>query len=177
MSPPQKNHAHLLSNFNTFGTVHYDKIRHEAKRCQFSHHPVAGKKIVEQHQTQHCNSCPNEYKQINKVIITMPIRPLDDRAYCVRSAFTHLGLGQKLNDCSRHKFRAIKCFFSNMLCWHFRRSPNFWLQFERRFSTPFLELGETWGIVDRSIRYRAHGFLLASHWHMWSISYRFWIIC
>ena len=34
-------------------------------------------------------------KKINKVITTMVIRPLDDRTYCVQSAFTHLGLWQK----------------------------------------------------------------------------------
>ena len=49
----------------------------------------------------------------NKVITTMVIGPLDDQTYCARSASTHLGLWQKLNDCSLHHFttsqRIIKC--------------------------------------------------------------------
>ena len=39
----------------------------------------------------------------------MVIRSLDDSTYCVRSAFTHLGLWRKLCDCSRHQLRARKC--------------------------------------------------------------------
>ena len=39
----------------------------------------------------------------------MVIRPLDDRTYCGRSAFTHLGLRRKLYDCSLHHFIASQC--------------------------------------------------------------------
>ena len=48
---------------------------------------------------------------INKVITTMVIRPLDDRTYCARSAFTHLGFWPKLYDCSRYHFTASEWFF------------------------------------------------------------------
>ena len=36
------------------------------------------------------------YISVNKVITTMVIRPLDDRTYCVRSAFTHLEVKVKV---------------------------------------------------------------------------------
>ena len=48
-----------------------------------------------------------------KVITIMVIGPLDDCTYCARSAFTHLGLWQKMYECSLHPFTAsqlvLKC--------------------------------------------------------------------
>ena len=56
------------------------------------------------------------HQLVHKVIITMVIRPpLDNRTYCVRSAFTQLGVWQKLYDCSRHKFGASKCLIKRTL--------------------------------------------------------------
>ena len=43
----------------------------------------------------------------------MVARLLDDRTYCVRSAFTHFGLWRKLYDCSRHKFIM---FYQTLMC-------------------------------------------------------------
>ena len=40
------------------------------------------------------DTCWQDTAAWNKVITTMVIRPLDDRAYCVRSAFTHFVLGE-----------------------------------------------------------------------------------
>ena len=51
----------------------------------------------------------------NKVITTMMIRPLDDCITCVQSAFTHLGFWRMLCDCSRQKFRDIKCLIKRVL--------------------------------------------------------------
>ena len=62
-----------------------------------------------------------------------------------RSAFTPSGLWRKLYDCSRHKFRARKCLIKRDH-FHFRQSPTFWMQFERRlFDAPLWELEDTWG--------------------------------
>ena len=53
--------------------------------------------------------------KINKVITTMVNRPLDDCTYCARSRIIHLGLWQKLYDCSWHHFRARKSVFKRDL--------------------------------------------------------------
>ena len=77
-------------------------------------------------------------KRTNKVITTRVIRPLDDRTYCVREAFTHLGRWRKLYDCSLHHFTARQCG-QNVISWHFCRSSTIWSQFDRGdFSTPGL---------------------------------------
>ena len=63
---------------------------------------------------------------INKVITTTVTRPLDDRTYCARSAFTHLRL-----------FLFMASLLSQPMCsrmssyWHFRRSRTIWPRFER----------------------------------------------
>ena len=46
---------------------------------------------------------------VNKVITAMVIGPLDDHTYCAaRSAFTHLGLWRKMDDCSLHHFASSR---------------------------------------------------------------------
>ena len=66
---------------------------------------------------------------IYKVITTMMIRLFDDsRAFCARSASTHLELWRKLYDCSWHHFRASQCVLKCVFSWHFRRFPTVWLQ-------------------------------------------------
>ena len=52
------------------------------------------------------------HKNENKVVTTMVIWPLDDRTYCVRSAFSHLGL------CSPHHFQTSRCLLGHR--WHSR---------------------------------------------------------
>ena len=39
----------------------------------------------------------------------------DDHAYYARSAFTDLGLGRKLYDCSLHHFTTSKCIANGVL--------------------------------------------------------------
>ena len=71
---------------------------------------------------------PLQYIKENKVITTMVIRPLDDRTYCVRSAFTHLwALAKDLRRLfkARHKL-ARKCIITGALL-NVRRSPTVWL--------------------------------------------------
>ena len=45
----------------------------------------------------------------SKVITTMVIELLDDRTYCAPSAITHLGLGQKVYNCSSYHFTTSQC--------------------------------------------------------------------
>ena len=55
---------------------------------------------------------PSKPLHLYSPLTTMVIRPLDDRtiSYCARSAFTHLGLWRKLNDCSWYHFlQPTKC--------------------------------------------------------------------
>ena len=68
---------------------------------------------VHTHKKQNSSSCSTTCRVMpfniaksntDKVITTMVIRPHDDRTYCARSAFTHLGLWQKLYNCSLHHF-------------------------------------------------------------------------
>ena len=49
--------------------------------------------------------------------------------YCAGSGSTHLGLWQKLYDCSCHHL-TTSCVFSNMYYWHFCQSPTSWLKYE-----------------------------------------------
>ena len=65
-----------------------------------------------------CTVCANQ----NKVTTTMMIRLLDNRTYCVRSAFTHVGFGE-----SRIIVQGINSepenALSSVLYLHFHRSP------------------------------------------------------
>ena len=63
----------------------------------------------------------------NKVITIMVIRPLDDRIYCARSAFTRFGLGEKVHSIASQQAN----IFSNVLHWHFGRYPTGRLKVER----------------------------------------------
>ena len=63
----------------------------------------------------------------DNVITTMAISLLDDRTYCARSAFTHLGALSK----AIRLFIAASQGVSNVPYWHFRPSPTVLLQFER----------------------------------------------
>ena len=86
------------------------------------------------------------------------------------------GLWRKLYDYSRHKLKARKCLTKHWH-WHLRRSPTVWLQLE--IETFWLHTFGVQGYVgarDRPIRYPASGFVLAPHWQISSISYRFWVI-
>ena len=60
---------------------------------------------VEQHYTTSLNLEPRG----DKVITIIVIRPLDERTYCARSAFTHFGLWRNLPHYSWHHFRTRKC--------------------------------------------------------------------
>ena len=51
----------------------------------------------------------------NKVITTMMIRALNDRTYCVRYTFTHLGFWRKLQAYERQKFLPRKCLLKRAL--------------------------------------------------------------
>ena len=58
----------------------------------------------------------------------------------------------------------------------FRRRPNGWLKFERELFDPLVwEVMGMWAVGDWLILYPTSVFLLAHHWHIWSISYRFWV--
>ena len=54
-----------------------------------------------------CNKSIDVWYRVN--IITMVIRPLDDRTYCARSAVTHLGLWRKPYVCSWHHITVSQC--------------------------------------------------------------------
>ena len=72
---------------------------------------------------------------VNKVTTTMVIRPLDDRTYCIRYAFTHFELWQKLYDCSRHKFTATKMSYQTCSIDIFIDLQPFGCNLKRCFST------------------------------------------
>ena len=75
------------------------------------------------------------FEESIKVITTMVIGPLDDRTYCARSAFTHLGIWQKLYDCSLHHFSTSQCIPKSVRL-TFWQSPTGWLKFERGLFYP-----------------------------------------
>ena len=61
----------------------------------------------------------------------MVIGPPDDHTYCARSAFTHLGLWWKLNNCSLHHFTTSNQQKTRPNYWHFHQPPTGWVKFER----------------------------------------------
>ena len=50
----------------------------------------------ESEETQNCVVSRIRSPYYNKMVTTIMIRPLDDRTYCARSAFTHMRLSRKL---------------------------------------------------------------------------------
>ena len=94
--------------------------------------------------------CTHDKPLENKVITTIVIRLLDDHTYCIRSTFIHLGLWQKLYDCSRHKVRARKCLIKRVLLTTPPHQP-VWGSWRRRGR------GQVHSIVSRP----PHRFLLA----------------
>ena len=86
--------------------------------------------------------CTTNLFKLNNVITTMVIMSLDDRTYCVRSAFTHLRFCRKLYDCSWHYFRARNYC---VIYWHCCRPPTIWLPFEKEtFRPPVWGVRGTW---------------------------------
>ena len=65
----------------------------------------------------------------------------------------------------------------NVLHWHFVNLQQVGWNLNAGLVDPrFRGLGDTWAVGNRHIRLPAHGFLLASSWHSWFISYRFKVI-
>ena len=56
---------------------------------------------------------------------------------------------------------------------NFHQLPSGWLKFQRGLSTPGLGVRGDVTVGDQPIPEPAHGFLLAPHLQIWSISYRF----
>ena len=103
------------------------------------------------------------FKTKNKLITILVIRPFDDRTYCVRFAFTQLGLWRKLYDCSSIKFRDRKCRFKRALFTFLSISNGLDAITKWNFSTPPPVWGVRGdvGVRDRTIRKPTHGLLFS----------------
>ena len=87
----------------------------------------------------------------NQVITT-----IDDRAYGVRSAFTHLGLWRKVYDYSLHQFTTNQCVVLMVLYWNFHQPATGWKveMWNGVFRPPICEvkgLNSTWGGIFDSV--------------------------
>ena len=80
-----------------------------------------------------------------------------------------------------HHFTASQCVACSqrqglLYCWHFRRPTTGWLKFERRTFRPpsALRLNEcqSWGHAKSN---PANRFLFGPRWHIWPISWRFFL--
>ena len=92
------------------------------------------------------------------------------RPHSVRAAFTHLELWRKLDDCSFHHFTTSQCILKICSIDIFSTSNRLAEIWKGDFSAPVWAYGYVWGWP---IRQPAHVFLIAPHWHMWYVSYRF----
>ena len=104
----------------------------------------------------------NNFSLKNEAITAMAIRPLDNHAYCVQSAFAYLGLWGQLHNCSWHNFRARQCLIKSVLL-TFSSGYDRLLQFQRgTFRPPVLVIRWTWG-QEQAYSIPAHGLLLSPH--------------
>ena len=105
----------------------------------------------------------------------MVIGQLNDYTYCAWSAFTHLGLWWKLHNCSLHHFTTSQCILKCALLTFSSISSQLTENFKGTFSTPVWEVRGRRVLGNGPIQKPAcrHWFLLAPHWHTWSISCSF----
>ena len=109
----------------------------------------------------------------NKVIATTVIRPLDDHTYCARSAFTHFGVLVKtvrlfIASLHNHPMCAQRCSTDSFVDFQ----PVGWNFTGGFFNCSGSGLNGRWGSELGPFKLSGPS---NSNWHVWSISYRFWV--
>ena len=91
------------------------------------------------------------------------------------TAFAHLGIWWKLDNCSKHTFRAWKCLIKRALLTVSSISNRLPAMRKGIFDPLPQVLGSsgTWEVGDGPFRLPTHGFLIGPYWHIWSISNSF----